>query len=590
MALIRRPKVEAPAPRMPSVVQQVAVHKEPAVQTGLTSITASAAVRITSDMAPTAIVARMAAQDMTRQYEAWDAFDLVGELHYCASTMGRRSSQAKMFIGKYPDDPTDGFGPSKVKGTDGNMEPDPVALRFLPFFRKFSRDLLYKGVVNLFIAGEFWVIGLPTARSRRGTDGEWLLATLQFTVFSKREVTASKNTLTINDGVVTKTFALDDVYAIRIANEHPMYRARVDSPVLGALPILREIRGLHDHVMAQIRSRLIAAGLFLIPSEASAALKAGMGEAADDDFDPLIEALADAMGTAIADPSNPEGAMPIMASVPKDTIEAFKLIDFFTKLDSEARNMRQDALARLGIALDIPPEVMTGNQGASHWSGWLSREDIVTTHLTPPIDLIMDGLTTTLLWPLMIQGGVKTDEAMTYMLGASVNDLIMRPNRAQDAKDLYGAGVLSDKAYRDAVGFDDRDAPEMSGPEMVVRMLFSAGRSSTAMFQNPENFVLIVREMARVLGMSDEFPEGTLEPDPVVTEAVDKADAAKNPPQSDVRGEQPTGPNGAQPLDRPSPDKHTKAEGPTPRTSRSAAAPNPDGKVRDSAGPNMPMK
>jgi len=539
----------------------------------ITSMTASAAMRITSDMMPSVVVSRLAALDITRQAEAWVCYDEVGELHYLASTMSHRSAQANIFIGEVSPDPTEGQHPTV----------DEVTRKYIGFFRNIAGDLLYKGTLGLFVSGAFWLVGLPTNNSRRGPRGEWILATMEWVVLSNREVTTNGSTVTINDGVIIQNFSVDDVYLIRVANEHPMYRARVDSPVMGALSILREIIGLHNHVMAQIRSRLISGGLFLIPSEASAALKAGSDTPDDDSFDPLIEALAEAMGTAIGDPSDAKGAIPIMAAVPEDTIEKFKLIDFWTKLDAEARNMRNDALNRLAIALDLPPEVMTGTAGESHWAGWLSREEIVTTHLKPPIDMIMRGLTKTLLWPMLMQGGMSAIEAMGYELGCSVNDLIQRPNRAEDAKDLFNSGVLSDKALRDANGFDDGDAPEESVPEEIIRMLFSAGRSSTAMFQNPGNLLPLINAMAVLLGVQDQLPTDAqveipaelvqnqmapvedVEAGDTEPANVAKATAAGRADKPAVDG---SGPGKSVPA-----PKSAKASGASPNTSRDAAGP-----------------
>ena len=49
--------------------------------------------------------------------------------------------------------------------------------------------------------------------------------------------------------------------------------------------------------------------------------------------------------------------------------------------------------------------------------------------------------------------------------------LTQRPNRSQDAKDAYAAGVLSDDTLRAALGFTEEDAPPTDMDDTQLRTL-----------------------------------------------------------------------------------------------------------------------
>lgn len=53
------------------------------------------------------------------QEDAWDMYDLVGEQRFLANTIAGRMSQARLFVGKMPKDPTDDVEPV----TEGTAAP-----------------------------------------------------------------------------------------------------------------------------------------------------------------------------------------------------------------------------------------------------------------------------------------------------------------------------------------------------------------------------------------------------------------------------------------------------------------------------------
>ena len=151
--------------------------------------------------------------------------------------------------------------------------------------------------------------------------------------------------------------------------------------------------------------------------------------------------------------------MPLVVTVPDESVDKFKLHHLLEPLDGEARELRDEAIRRLALGQDAPPELLLGTGGMNHWGAWLVQEDVVTTHISPTLALICDALTTQYLWPVLEAMGYDRDIVRQYVIWFDVEHMIIRPNRAADAEKLFAAGAISASSYRDAAGFDDSDAP-----------------------------------------------------------------------------------------------------------------------------------
>lgn len=423
------------------------------------------------------------------QEDAWDMYDLVGEERFLATTLANRMAQARFFVGKLPADPTEDIEPV----TDG-----PVFDVFESIAgkgRTFS-SVASRAGINLFIAGGGWLIGCPKKDSKpkepdyispvmleeeededpiSGID----ISTLEWKFYSvsEVEVDSSAGTLTFPGH---KEVSADDVVSIRVWRPHPRRWEDCDSPTRSSLPVLRELVGLTMHISAQVDSRLAGAGVFLVPASADAALRAA-ANVDDDAQSPFAEALMESMIEPISDRSAASAVVPIMPVVPDESIEKFRFISFATDLDHEARELREEAIRRLALGQDCPPELLLGVGGMNHWGAWLVREDVVTTHLEPPLALLCDAITTQFLWPVLDDIGVADFE--DYVFWYDVDHLVMRPNRSQDAAAGHEAGVIGDAAYRDALGFDDSDAPEVDPTDPVVKLVIDMVRAAPSLAQ-----------------------------------------------------------------------------------------------------------
>lgn len=461
------------------------------------------------------------------QDEVWDLYDLIGEQRFLADTLAGRMAQAAFYVGRVEGGASPGSRPlpaeeDRLTGMLTAIGDGPAGLG----------QLVNRLAINLFNVGEGWLIGIPprlvpgTPEHRAATDlagrqvvpvdrmtlggGEsdadvlnmvWRM--LSVSEFNVDQSATAKFTLETGDKIECP---VDQLFAIRIWRPHPRRAWEANSPTRASLPILRELLGLTMHISAQIDSRLAGAGVLVISTEASAALKRAAGLDESDPRDPLMEALQEAMSAAIKDRSSPAALVPITLSVPTEVVDKIQHISFSTALDKEARNMRDEAIRRLALGQDAPPELLLGVAGMNHWGAWLVREDVVKTHLEPHLALICDALTTQYLRPVLIADGMDEERANEYVVWYDVDHLIERPNRSQDAKDLYDKGAINDRALREATGFEEDDAPEETSQaetdpsvDTALRMLERA----PSLAQNP-GLPALVLQLRAVMNGSEE--------------------------------------------------------------------------------------
>jgi hypothetical protein len=458
------------------------------------------------------------------QDDAWAMYDLVGEQRFLANTLSQRASKAKFYVGQISDiqgETPIAINDPSISGILGAIGDGLVGLQ----------QLVQRLVLNLFITGDGWLVGIPKEMmpgaqesaatigspapqlvNRNGNLGklgpnEYTLPTLDALEWRMLSVSECKFT---NEGQVILhlgptepeklTVDPDQVYLIRIWRPHPRHWWQADSPTRSSLAVLRELVGLTMHISAQVDSRLAGAGLLIVPQSAAAALKRAAGMQDDDPSDPFTEALIQAMLTPIGDRSNASALVPLVITVPDEAAEHFHHMTFDKPLDTEARPLRDEAIRRLALGQDAPPELLLGSGGMNHWGAWLVQEEVVSAHIEPPIALICDALTGQYLRPILIANGMTPEDAEKYVIWYDVSHLIIRPNRAADAKELFKDGVLSDEALRKANGFEEDDAPSEKTDDPAIMAAFEMVKHAPGLMLRPGLNVILEQLRALLSG------------------------------------------------------------------------------------------
>jgi hypothetical protein len=321
--------------------------------------------------------------------------------------------------------------------------------------------------IQFTVAGEAFIVGLDT-------DGEDDWFVIAATEISRK----GDDTFTIGTGSDKIEADTNDSMVIRIWRPHPRQPKKSTSPSRAVLPILSEIERLTMHVAAQLDSRLTSSGMLILPSQfsfptlPSRKLNAGdpdTGEAVASQVSNPAQAFADLLveiaSIAIDDPSDASAKVPIVTQVDGEYIDKVQFLKFWTDLDEHAIELRTEAIRRLALGLDMPPEVLTGTADTNHWAAWQIDEAAIKSHSEPLLKVITSSLTVGYLRPVLESLGMDPDEAETFAIAADTADLRLRPNRSKEAMELYDRGVLSKVAVVRENGFDETDV--MTGQELT---------------------------------------------------------------------------------------------------------------------------
>lgn len=533
------------------------------------AITASAARLTKREVERLATSRKGKAGNSPWQQDAWEMYDLVGEERFLANTLAQRIGQAHLYVGRVPED--------DENGTPVPVESGSVADVLDSFGASQAQrsQILTRFGVNAFVAGEGWLVGLPKAMLDRGpvspanqgaaffvptvietprgeapgSADDLDLSDLEWRFLSNDEVEHGDGTVTLTwdgaPGDKIEDANPDDLLLIRVWRPHPRRFSEADSPTRASLPVLRELVGLTMHVSAQIDSRLAGAGLLAVRKSVKDGAEASDDPEVEGDVSSFEDSLIDTMVTPISDRSNASALVPLVVGVPDDlegpVSDHFHYQQFSAPLDAEARELREEAIRRLALGQDTPPELLLGVGAMNHWGAWLVKEDVITTHVEPPIALFCDALTTQFLWPLLEASGISEEEARQYVVWYSVDHLISRPNRTDDAKDLFDRGVISAAALRADAGYTEEDAPETTeGAEEdpAVSLALELVKGAPSLVSSPGLPALVEQIRAVLAG-----PEATAVA--AAEDALEETEGDVTPPAAD---DEPEG-NEATPAD-----------------------------------------
>ncbi|QCW22578.1 portal protein [Microbacterium phage Piperis] len=437
------------------------------------------------------------------QEDAWEMYDLVGELRFITNLLANQQSKARFYVGTIAENPDD----PPVPVDDPVLQQGLEAIGDGP---SGLSQLIQRLAVNLQIPGDAWLVGIPkdlmpdadeTTVVVRDYEGNVRLDDLVWHALSVTEVkfpSKDEVEVTMGDDANADTIKAspDDLWLIRVWKPHPRRFWQADSATRSALPVLRELVGLTMHISAQIDSRLAGAGVLIAPDSAARAAKRAAGLPEEGEEDPFTTSLIKAMMTPISDRSNASAYVPLVWTVPDEAADKFDFLNFAKPLDAEAKAMRDESIRRYALSADAPPELLLGMGGMNHWGQWLAQEDTVRAHIEPPLALVCDALTTQYIRVLMREIGSYSDDVIeNTVVWYEVEHLIIRPNKGQDARDAHAAGVISDAALRDALGFTEDDAPAM-GLDPVLSLAFDMVRSKPDLFIDPglQSVIAQIRE------------------------------------------------------------------------------------------------
>lgn len=409
------------------------------------------------------------------QQNGWTYYDTVPEFHYAVNWVGNLLSRARLTV--------------KKNGKVVSPEEDEVAynaLRGLFGGREGQQEMFRQLGIHFTVAGEAYILGLSEGL-RTSTLDESADADLEdeWYVVASTQLQLSNGNLRVWGTEVPQE---SDRLLLRLWRPHPQMYLKSDAPTRAALPILEEIVKLSMHIAAQLDSRLSSAGILFLPSEVD--FSGHEVTYTDDDGEEqtravegiagFSELLTEVASTAIKNRADASALVPIVVQVPSEALEKVNHLTFWSGLDENAEKLRTEAIRRLSLGLDMPPEVLTGTGDMNHWGAWQVDESAIKSHSEPLLQTICSSLTRGYLRGLAksILPEDQQDEALTYTFSVDTSDMRMRPNRSKESLELYDRGITSKEAVLRENGFDAED-DKMDDEEFTEWMRKKVASGST---------------------------------------------------------------------------------------------------------------
>jgi hypothetical protein len=373
------------------------------------------------------------------QDEAWEYYDTLGEFRYAADWEANMLSRVRFYAAKL------------VPGADEPVRQDAGT----------AVDLMTQFAGG--VAGQAQIMaGLGTQLSVPG-EGYLIVESVngveKWSVRSIDEVRVARGRYEVIDetsprsGYNWRPLASDSMAPIRVWRPNKRYHHIADSPARAARSTMRELELVNRHIVAQYLSRLASAGVWLVPEEITFPTREEFADAADPFMAEWIEIAAEAIRT----PGTAAATVPIPIKVPGEYVDKIKHLDFTLKIDEKIIDKRDSAIKRLASQLNVPPEVLLGMGDLNHWNAWAVDETSLKVNIAPDAELIASALTTSYLQPRLKASGVE--DWAQWVVWYDMSELTLRPDRSEQALQLYDRLEIDGSALRRECGFDEADKP-----------------------------------------------------------------------------------------------------------------------------------
>ena len=347
------------------------------------------------------------------QARAWNYWGMLGELHYPTSQLARHVTRMGWNI------TVDGYT------LDSNSELGETPETDL-FFEAVAggvgkHEAIRNLALSLQVAGECWYVQ---------REGSWKV-------------------LSVVDPKLNEALYDSDAIRLQAKTSDPRDSRFAESAFMAVLGPAEELLTLEALSRSQTRARISQAGILFRPKEVTF----------DDDDDPFGKELEEAMTAPIADEHHPASLTPLDIEVPADMIEKFRHMVFSRPYDEHLHERIERATRRIAIALDIPPELLTGVADLNHWTAWLTQEDTNRSHVEPLAARVGE---------VFEVAGEVLEIGSNITVVPDASELLARRSTVRDAMDSARLGAVGLAYVREAIGATDDDKPTAED----LRLLF----------------------------------------------------------------------------------------------------------------------
>lgn len=369
-----------------------------------------------------------------RRQESWQkqAFiytKLVPELNYASRFYAKMLAKIKLFPAFR--NPDDSLTPIKEGPPVDLLDriQDPAGGR---------SQILYMYGRLMFITGEGYLFGRYLGAEKEA----WAFVNSQELVFEDGRLVAWKPR---RDGDPIK-FPAGQAEAYRMWTADPEHSGDAESPMRAVLEIAEEMDLLTRSVKSTAVSRLLN-GMYRVPTEMSfGSDEPGMDD--DPEKNPFMEAMFSHMLTVIENAGSPEAALGFFAEGPYEFLDRLEHINLHDAAnDYMEQALRKEAVDRMGMGLDLPPEILKGMAEANHWGARQILHDTWRSHGTVIAEQACDDFCDAYLRPALREGEEPFPRWNEVVIGYDDSAVIVPPDRTDDADKAMDRGEITDEGY-----------------------------------------------------------------------------------------------------------------------------------------------
>lgn len=253
--------------------------------------------------------------------------------------------------------------------------------------------------------------------------------------------------------------------AYRMWTPHPERSDWADSPLRPVLDIAEELNILTATVRSTAVSRMLK-GMILLPSELSPApMEPGKDE--DPEQSVFLAAMVQHFKAQIEDPAAAEAQAPFLLEGAYEYLDRVKWIELHnTTTDYLERDLRIEAIKRLALGLDMPPEALEGFSNTNHWAAQQIQWDMWRSHGVPIADQFAADLSEIYLRPTLAEAGESDIDAIT--IGYDDSQVVISPDQTAVADQAMDRMAISFSGYRKMKGIPEAYAPDEDEQQLVA--------------------------------------------------------------------------------------------------------------------------
>ena len=263
---------------------------------------------------------------------------------------------------------------------------------------------------------------------------------------------------------------IEEGVSYRMWRPSPEHSDKADSPLRAVQKVCEELILLTSAVESTAVTRLTN-GMLLLPQEISPGAAEPIGDE-DPENNPFVADLIEHFTGQIENPGSAEARVPPIVEGPAEYLKDIRWMQLHDpQTDYLEQNLRTEAIKRLAIGLDFPPEVLLGMTDANHWTAKQVVHDMWRSHGAPIAEMFCDDISEAYLRPALRDQGYA--DWAQVVVAFDDADVVVAPDRSEDANQAASVvGVVSMDGVREMKGINESLSPNEEEVQLQIALHF----------------------------------------------------------------------------------------------------------------------